>query len=424
MVTIQDVAKAAGVSPMTVSNVINVHPNVRPSTREKVLDAMARLDYRVNVAARNLRKGRTGIIGLAVPEVNSPYYGRLAAGIIAAAERRGLRVSIEQTASRENELDALSLSRNHQYDGLILSAAGMSQTDAERLRVENPVVVLGDRIFGGPVDHVAMPNLEAARAATCHLVERGCRRIAILCGAVEEVNPSSLRLSGYQQAHEASDLTPDPTLIQHVDRLGMREGAQRARAMAESGLDFDGVFCVTDSLAMGVLRGLADTGVRVPDQVKVIGFDNVTESEFFIPTLSTVDPDHEGMAARGRPAHQAHRTDRALDAAPGLHRRLLAGGPGVDGRLNPPRRTSTNDEHEQGRTPCTPWPTRRSSATRYTTAPPIPRPSGTVRPVNGGSSTPTAAPPPPAPASPGSTAPTWAWPRPRTAAAPGTTGAP
>jgi len=283
---------------MTVSNVINDHPNVRPSTREKVLEAMAQLGYRVNVAARNLRKGRTGIIGLAVPEVNSLYYGRLAAGIIAAAERRGLRVSIEQTASRENELDALSLSRNHVYDGLILTAAGMSQADAERLRVEHPVVVLGDRIFGGPVDHVSMPNLEAARAATSHLIERGCRRIAFLCGALEEVDTSSLRLTGYRQALESAGLPADHDLIQQVDRLGMREGAQRAREMTESGLDFDGVFCITDSLAMGVLRGLADAGIRVPDQVKVIGFDNVSESEFFIPSLSTVDPDHDGMAER------------------------------------------------------------------------------------------------------------------------------
>lgn len=299
MVTIQDVAKAAGVSAMTVSNVINDHPNVRRATREKVLEAMARLDYRVNVAARNLRKGRTGTIGLAVPEVNSHYYGRLAAGIIAAAERHGLRVSIEQTgASRENELNALSLSRNRLYDGLILSAVGMGQADAERLKVDHPVVILGERIFGGPVDHVAMPNVDASRAATRHLIERGCRRVAILCGAVEEVDVSSLRLAGYRRALQDAGLSPDPALIQQVAGLGMREGAERAREMVESGLDFDGVFCVTDSLAMGVLRGLADIAVRVPEQVKVIGFDNVEEGAFFVPSLSTVDPDHDTMAER------------------------------------------------------------------------------------------------------------------------------
>jgi DNA-binding LacI/PurR family transcriptional regulator len=298
--TIQDVAKAAGVSAMTVSNVINDHPNVRKATREKVLDAMARLDYRVNVAARNLRKGRTGTIGLAIPEVNSPYYGQLAAAIIAAAERYSLRVCIEQTgASRENELDALSLSRNRLYDGLILSTVGMGSADVERLKVDYPVVILGEKIFGGPVDHVAMSNVDASQAATRHLIERGCRRIAMVRGPVgEEVDVSSLRFAGYRQALRGAGLSVAPDLVQSLEVLTLRAGARGAREMVESGLDFDGVFCVTDTVAMGVLRGLADVGVRVPEQVKVIGFDNVEESEFLIPSLSTIDPDHDMMARR------------------------------------------------------------------------------------------------------------------------------
>jgi DNA-binding LacI/PurR family transcriptional regulator len=261
---------------------------------------MARLDYRVNVAARNLRKGRTGTVGLAVPEVNSPYYGRLAAAIIAAAERYSLRVCIEQTgASRENELDALSLSRNRLYDGLILSTVGMGPADVELLKVDHPVVILGERIFGGPVDHVAMPNVDGAQAATQHLIERGCRRIAMVRGPVgEEVDVSSLRFTGYQKALRSAGLPLDPGLVQSMETLTMRAGARCAREMVHGGLDFDGVFCVTDSLAMGVLRGLADARIQVPDQVKVIGFDNVTESEYFIPRLSTIDPDHDGMAER------------------------------------------------------------------------------------------------------------------------------
>ncbi|KND23337.1 LacI family DNA-binding transcriptional regulator [Streptomyces acidiscabies] len=299
MATIQDVAKAAGVSAMTVSNVINGHPNVRRETRDKVLAAMARLDYRVNVAARNLRKGRTGTIGLAVPEVDSPYYSRLAAGVIAAAGRHGLRVGIEQTgATRESELDALSLSRNRLYDGLLLSAVGLAQTDAERLTVEHPVVVLGDRIVGGPVDHVGMPNLEASRAAVAHLVERGCRRIALVCGETAEVDTSSLRHAGYRQALTDAGVSYDPELVREVGRFGLAEGARCARDMVAGGLDFDGVFCVTDTLAMGVLRGLADSGVQVPGQVKVIGFDDIAESAYLVPSLSSVDPDHDGMAER------------------------------------------------------------------------------------------------------------------------------
>jgi DNA-binding LacI/PurR family transcriptional regulator len=298
--TVHDVAKAAGVSPMTVSNVINGRPNVRKVTREKVLAAMAKLDYRVNVAARNLRKGRTGTIGLAVPEVNRPYYGQLGAAIIAVAETYELRVSIEQTgASRENELDALSLSRNRLYDGLILATVGMGEADVERLKVDYPVVILGERIFDGPVDHVAMPNVDGARAATRHLIDCGCRRIAILCGAVgADVNVSTLRLAGYRLALQSAGLSFDPDLVRNSEELSMRAGAACAREMVASGLDFDGVFCVTDTVAMGLLRGLADMRVRIPDQVKVIGFDNVEEGEFLVPALSTIDPDHDMMARR------------------------------------------------------------------------------------------------------------------------------
>ncbi|MFI6253357.1 LacI family DNA-binding transcriptional regulator [Streptomyces sp. NPDC051016] len=300
MATIQDVAKAAGVSAMTVSNVINGHPNVRPATRDRVLAAITRLDYRVNVAARNLRKGRTGTIGLAVPEINRPYYGRLAASIIAAAARHGLRVSIEQTgARRESELAALSLSRNRLYDGLILATVGMGPADAEALEVDHPVVILGERIFGGPVDHVAMPNEAASEAATRHLVERGCRRVAIVCGRLGgDADVSTLRHTGYLRALAAAGLPADPELVVTAESLTMQGGARALRARLADGLDTDGVFCVTDSVAMGVLRALADAGIRVPEQVRVIGFDNVDESAYLVPSLSTVDPDHDLMAER------------------------------------------------------------------------------------------------------------------------------
>ncbi|MEW2409815.1 LacI family DNA-binding transcriptional regulator [Streptomyces griseoviridis] len=300
MTTIQDVARAAGVSAMTVSNVINGHPNVRPATKERVMAAMTRLDYRVNVAARNLRKGRTGTIGLAVPEIDRPYYGRLAAAIIAAAARHGLRVAVEQTgAVRENELEALSLSRNRLYDGLILSTVGLGPADVDRLKVDHPLVILGERIFGGPVDHVAMPNVDGARAATRHLIDRGCRRIALVCGPwTGETDVSGLRRTGYAQALEEAGLPVDPDLVRTVDRLTMAAGARAARALASDDPGVDGVFCVTDTVAMGVLRGLADVGARVPDDVKVIGFDDVEESAYLVPSLSTIDPDHDLMAAR------------------------------------------------------------------------------------------------------------------------------
>jgi DNA-binding LacI/PurR family transcriptional regulator len=298
MVTIQDVAKAAGVSPMTVSHVINEHPHVKRATRERVLGVIQDLDYRVNVAARNLRTGRTGTIGLAVPEVDRPYYGQLAANIIEAAADSNLRVVIEQTgASRENELDALFFSRNRLYDGLILSTVGLGPADTELLKVDYPVVILGERIFQGPVDHVAMANVEGACAATLHLVEQGCRRIVMVDGQPSgDVDVSGLRLTGYQQALEQAGIPFDPAMVINVEKFTMQSGAQIARELARSGIDFDGIFCVTDTIAVGVLRGLADAGVAVPGSVKVIGFDNIAEGEFTVPSLSSIDPDHSLMA--------------------------------------------------------------------------------------------------------------------------------
>lgn len=287
---------------MTVSNVINDHPHVKRETRDKVLVAMARLDYRINVAARNLRTGRTGTIGLAVPEIDRPYYGQLAAAIIDAADKHKLNVAIEQTgASRARELSALALSRNRLYDGLILSTVGLGPADTELLRVDYPVVILGERIFDGPVDHVAMPNVDGARAATAHLIDRGCRRVAALDLGDDEqpgdVSVSSLRHSGYRQALTEAGLPYDPALVINLQQFTMEGGAEAASRLAASGQRFDGVFCVTDTVAMGALRAFATLGIRVPQDVKVIGYDNVSESAFLVPSLSSIDPDH-GLMAR------------------------------------------------------------------------------------------------------------------------------
>lgn len=285
---------------MTVSHVLNAHPHVKDTTREKVLRTIDELGYQVNVAARNLRTGRTGTIGLAVPEVDRPYFGQLATEIIAAARKRDMRVVIEQTGrSRESELDALSLSRKRMYDGLILSTVGLGPADRDLLRVDYPVVILGERIFEGPVDHVAMPNIEGAAAATRHLIEQGCRHIAMIDGPEpDEISMSNLRLQGYRRALETAGIRYDPALVIGLDVLSMDAGVAAVRQLVASKIAFDGIFCITDTVAIGVLRGLADEHIAVPGAVKVIGFDNVREAAFTVPSLSSVDPDHATMAEK------------------------------------------------------------------------------------------------------------------------------
>ncbi|KQR53626.1 LacI family transcriptional regulator [Leifsonia sp. Leaf336] len=299
MVTIRDIAQAAGVSPMTVSNVLNKRPHVAEATREKVLETIDRLDYRVNVAARNLRRGRTHTIGLAVPEIDRPYFGQLAAAVIEEGARRDLNVVVEQTGrSRESELNALAASRVRMYDGLILSAVGLGSSDRDLLRVDFPVVILGERIFQGPVDHVAMANVEGSAAAVSHLIARGSRRIVAIHDHFEgdEVSVSSLRNAGYRRALAAHGIAYDPSLVVEIDEFTPERGAEAIARLLTQGMRFDGVFCVTDYVALGVLRGLADAGVDVPGDVKVIGFDDVEFSKYVVPSLSSVNPDHAFMA--------------------------------------------------------------------------------------------------------------------------------
>lgn len=299
VVTIRDIAQAAGVSPMTVSNVLNKRPHVAAATREKVLEAIDRLDYRVNVAARNLRRGRTHTIGLAVPEIDRPYYGQLAAAVIDEGARHDLNVVIEQTGrERESELNALALSRVRMYDGLILSAVGLGADDRDLLRVDYPVVILGERIFQGPVDHVAMSNVDGAAAAVAHIIAAGSRRVAVLLGALDhnQVDVSTLRHEGYRRALEDAGIDYDPRLVIEIDELTPQRGAEAIASVRGRGVPFDGVFCVTDYVALGALRALADAGLRVPADVRVIGFDDVEFAQHLVPSLSTVNPDHQLMA--------------------------------------------------------------------------------------------------------------------------------
>ncbi len=299
MVTMTDVAKLAGVSTMTVSNVLNNRPHVRAELRQRVLDAVDASGYVMNNAARSLRRGSTGVIGLAVPELDRPYFGQLAARVIARAADLGYRVAIEQTgAAVAGELAAIALSRTLDCDGLILSAVGLGPDEIRRLGQTIPLVLLGENPFEGVVDHVAMANEDGTRAATTHLIERGCRRIAWISqhGPASEYSHAVwARGEGYRQALDTAHLAVDPWLQPQLSALTMAEGARAIHSLVNSGQQFDGVVAVTDTVAFGVLRGLADSGLKVPDDVRVIGFDDVLESQYSVPSLSSVAPDHDWM---------------------------------------------------------------------------------------------------------------------------------
>ena len=297
-VTMNDVAARAGVSIKTVSNVVNGYPHIRAATRERVEAAIEELGYSVNLTARNLRQGRTGMIGLALPELRVPYFAELADSVMRAAEARGLVLLIEQTGSHgEHEAEVLRGPRRRFTDGLLFSPVAMDPREHPELDVDYPLVLLGERVFDAGVDHVTMANVEAARAATEHLAARGCRHVAVVgVHPGEAMGSAALRFEGYRQGLAAAGLEYDPRRAGAAERWVRSTGAQAMAQVLDTGVAVDGVFAMNDALGLGALHVLHARGLRVPEDVAVIGFDDIDDTSYSEPPLSTIDPGREQIA--------------------------------------------------------------------------------------------------------------------------------
>ena len=298
-VTMRDVARVADVSIKTVSNVINDYPYIRPGTRQRVLDAINELHYRPNLSARSLRLGRSGVIGLIIPDLRNVYFAELADAVMRAAKKRGQSVLIEQVGGdRESELAALRGPRSRLVDGVLYSVLALDQSDVGVLEeLDTPMVLLGERIFNGPTDHVTMANVAGAQAATSHLIGMGRRRILAMGAREGEIIGSAgLRLTGYREALREAGIEVDDKLVRYAGTWHRSDGAAAMRAILDEGVEFDAMFAFNDSLALGAMRVMQEAGFQIPGDVAVIGFDDVDETRYSLPTLSTIDPGMDEIA--------------------------------------------------------------------------------------------------------------------------------
>jgi DNA-binding LacI/PurR family transcriptional regulator len=295
---LSDVAERAGVSVKTVSNVVNGYVHVSRATRSRVDEALAELDYRPNLAARNLRRGRSGIVALALPELEVPYFAELARHVVEAARQRGWTVLIDQTDGQQDREElVMDGYGTHLMDGLILSPIASGATELSARRSIIPTVLLGERIYDGPDDHVSIDNVAAAATAVRHLIDLGRRRIAVV-GRQSEASAQTARLreQGYREAVAAAGLPLDPELVVATDTFTRHEGSAAVDRLMALPVPPDALFCFNDLLALGVLRRLHELGARVPDDVAVVGVDDVEDSRYATPTLTTIRPDKTRIA--------------------------------------------------------------------------------------------------------------------------------
>ena len=309
-VSLKDVAKLAGVSVRTVSNVVNDYPYVTEATRSRVQQALDQLNYRPNLAARSLRTGRSGILALAVPRIDVPYFGELARHIVKAAERHAYTVIIEQTDGLEQREKRLFADAGpHLIDGLILHPLALRPEDLRARVDETPLVLLGEQVYHGPADHVAIDNVAAAYTATAHLLELGRSRIAAigcrqtsqpvvqeLRGGQRRGPAEHLRFRGYAAALRDAGVAVERRLVVPTGSLDRLGGARAMERLLASKDPPDAVLGYNDLMALGAIRTLLGRGYRVPEDVAVVGIDDIEDGRFSTPSLTTIAPDKAQIA--------------------------------------------------------------------------------------------------------------------------------
>lgn len=287
-IKIVDVAAKAGVSPATVSRVLNNNSNVTANTKEKVMKVIEELGYQPNAAAKNLRSQRSMIIGVIVPEINNSYYAEIIKGIENKAYAQKYKVIICDTGNnKEKELDFISLLMNKTADSMILVTPLLS--DEELCHIADMSYLIG--VVGRHIDHHNIPcvytdNVKFSKDVVSHLVQQGHRKIAFLSGYADAVD-SYERLEGYLKALREHHIPFHPELIENGD-FSEKGGYEAIKRLVEKRADFTAVYAANDEMALGVYKACAELDIRIPDQLAVVGVDNNRISRYIQPKLSTV----------------------------------------------------------------------------------------------------------------------------------------
>ena len=300
MATIQDVARAAGVAASTVSRYLNGQLKVSPATEAKVLEAVAELGYVPNAAGRNLARRRSGVIGLVVPEISNLYFGTIADYAVEAVERHGRLVLLcshrSQSVKQSSYIDLLATGA---VDGMLYLGSFRSN---ERLAVAIadglPVVVVDEPIAGlPPVSTVVMDDYAGGYQATSYLVALGHRRIAFVSGP-DELGSVQERFRGYRDALAKGGLdTADQVRLsgQFTEQFGM-SALPHLLAAAEPPT---AAFVASDDIALGVLSAAEAHGIRVPDDLSIVGFDDIRFAQYVRPRLTTIRSPVDRLAQTG-----------------------------------------------------------------------------------------------------------------------------
>ena len=287
VVTLDMVARHAGVSPSTVSRILNGTATVSAEKQQAVDDAIRTLGFRPNPVARGLAGGRTLSVGVMTQTISSPFYGEALHGIEDKLEAAGyIPLFVSGHWQEPEERKALEALMSRRVDGLIVLAGRLPNEALQAYAQDVPMVVVGRQIAGPRLFSFGFDNRAGAGIATRHLIEAGHTRIAFISG--DPAHEDALeRLSGYREALEQAGLAFDPALVVPGDYTEAG-GLLAVNRLLDAGRPFTAIFAANDQTAIGAALGLYRRQVRVPDDVSLVGFDDLAPAKFSIPPLTTV----------------------------------------------------------------------------------------------------------------------------------------
>jgi LacI family transcriptional regulator len=294
-VRMKDIASDMGLSTVTISKVLRGHSDISEETRKRVLKRMDELHFQPNLAARALITGRTWTIGLVVPDLLHPFFAQVAKAVSAAIRGQGYSLII--TSSEEDpELERQEIEQllARRVDAMLIASAQWTVESFRRIEERKIPYVLLDRCFVGlAANFVGVDDEAVGLIATNHLIDQGCCRIAHIRGP--ETSTALGRVEGYRRALAARQLAPLPQHIVSIgssgDDRGEPGGYEAAQKLLSANPRPDGIFCFNDPVALGTMRAILDAGLRIPEDIAVVGCGNVLYSDFLRVPLTSVDQD-------------------------------------------------------------------------------------------------------------------------------------
>lgn len=304
--TIKDIAKICGVGVSTVSRAINNHPDINPETKEKIMNTIKEYGYVPNNSARNLKRVDAKAIAVLVKGISNPFFANMIKVIEKECKKKHYYMELSHIESDEDEVDAaLKVVKEKRLRGIIFLGGLFSHSDEKLRKLTVPFVFSTAGSIPGNISKKLYSNIcvddrkESARIVD-YLIGLGHKKIAMVVAEPNEQSIGKLRLDGYYEALQAHDIAINPNLVyqttNEVGHFSMENGYRTTKRLIESGEEFTAVYAMADVLAIGAIRALLESGLRVPEDVSVAGYDGIDVSGYISPSLTTIRQPVEDMA--------------------------------------------------------------------------------------------------------------------------------